>query len=301
MDKEISEVTSLVMIICVELVMIGKFVSLIWRVFFDEKLSIILTKLEKIHEKLIRLNMVGAMKINMNWFFIFTITAQVIENIVFSLLWFEMSKTKIRTIDMVSATVMNVVQCGSFFEYILLILYIQRMLYTINENILERKSCLSSFRDMHLEVLECLNHVNRSIYGLPVVVVFILGFVAEIINTIYSHMLFPRDYVINDFYYFLCVTIRLLIKIVNVLMLYRIGHFMEQEVIRTSFVLQQRSLIERNPRVKRQIKFFILRRLHEYYRFELYGICQINLRQLLILVNKTFAYLIIQILFKLNK
>jgi hypothetical protein len=99
------------------------------------------------------------------------------------------------------------------------------MVYTINENFLERKSCLSTFRDMHLEVLECLNHVNRSIYGLPVVVVFISGNIGEIIKTIYSHLLFPRDYIIDDLYYFIFIIIGLLIRIANVLMLYGIGHF----------------------------------------------------------------------------
>jgi len=60
-----SEVTSLIIISCYEL-MIGKFISIIWRVFFDKKLSIILFKLKKNHEKLIRLNMAGPIKIKMN-------------------------------------------------------------------------------------------------------------------------------------------------------------------------------------------------------------------------------------------
>jgi hypothetical protein len=65
-DKEMSEVTSLIIISCYGLMMIGKFISIIWRVFFDKKLSIILFKLKKNHEKLIRLNMAGPMKIKMN-------------------------------------------------------------------------------------------------------------------------------------------------------------------------------------------------------------------------------------------
>jgi len=81
--------------------MIGKFLSFIWRLFFDEKLSVILTKLEKVHEKLIHSNMVGAMKIKMNWFFIITITVKVIANIITPLLWNKINNRKIRIIDTV--------------------------------------------------------------------------------------------------------------------------------------------------------------------------------------------------------
>ncbi|CAI6350455.1 unnamed protein product [Macrosiphum euphorbiae] len=80
-----------------------------------------------------------------------------------------------------------------------------------------------------------------------------------------------------------------------------IGHTTEKEINRMSLVLHQRSVIERNPRIKRQIKFFLLRRLHEHFHFQLYGMCPINVRQLLILTNSAIGYLVVQILFKLNK
>ncbi|XP_027845127.2 uncharacterized protein LOC114125603 [Aphis gossypii] len=189
----------------------------------------------------------------------------------------------------------------AFFEYILLILYILQMQYMINDNILERKSCLSTLKDMYLEIIECLNHVNRSIYGMPVIVGFIAGTIGEIITLLYSNLLFPEDS-INDIYHIVLASIGLLVKIANLIVLYGIGRVTEQEINRISLVLYQLYVIERNPRIKRQIKFFILQRLHEHYRFEVHGICRITLKQLLILSNKVLcAYLFIQIQFKLNK
>jgi len=101
----------------------------------------------------------------------------------------------------------------------------------INENIPERNTCLSTFRDMYLEVLECLNHINRSIYGLPVIVAFIFGNICDIIKWTYNHLLFPRTY-INDQYYFLLASIELLLKIANVIILYGVGHVTEKEVFK---------------------------------------------------------------------
>ncbi|XP_022169708.1 uncharacterized protein LOC111033322 isoform X2 [Myzus persicae] len=116
---------------------------------------------------------------------------------------------------------------------------------------------------MYLEVIECLHQVKSSICGLPGVV-FTVKIVSGIIYDMYSFVLFPR-------------------------------------INRMSDALHQRSVIERNPRIKRQIKFFLLRRLHEHYHFKLYGMCHINLRQLHSLSSKAIGYLVVQILLKLNK
>ncbi|XP_022164773.1 uncharacterized protein LOC111029863, partial [Myzus persicae] len=138
----------------------------------------------------------------------------------------------------------------AFNEYVLLILYIKWMVYVINEQILERRSCLSTFRDMYLEVIECLHQVNRSIFGLPAIVDFIAGNVAGIIIKIYGFILFRRDF-INDPYLVFSI-IDILTKTVNILILYTIGDITEKEINRMSDVLHRRSVIERNPRIKRQ-------------------------------------------------
>ncbi|CAI6343349.1 unnamed protein product [Macrosiphum euphorbiae] len=150
---------------------------------------------------------------------------------------------------------------------------------------------------MYLKIVECLNDVNKSIHGLTAIVVFIVANVAEIIDLIYCQVLFPREYK-TLLVYPLASSLACAAK---VLILYMIGHSTEKEINRMSLVLHQRSVIEKNPRIKRQIKFFLLRRLHEHFHFQLYGMCHINLRQLLILTNSAIGYLVIQILFKLNK
>ncbi|XP_060847158.1 uncharacterized protein LOC132926778 [Rhopalosiphum padi] len=255
-DSEMMEITSIIMLGCYELTLIGKCISIICRIFFDKQLFMILTKLEKIHYKLVQLKMV-------QWL------------------------------------IVNVCECVSFCEYVLLILSIKWLVNKINDQILERYSTISTLRDLYLEVIECLDDINGSIYGLSGMVGLIGANMVQIIGILYRNIIFMENYINDDFFAYAFIILSS--KIFNVTLLYVIGHITEIEINRMSLVLHQRSTIERNPRIKRQIKFFMLRRLHEHYRFELYGICQINLRQLLILSNKVCAYLIIQILFKLNK
>jgi len=96
------EVTSLIIISCFELTIIGKFISIIWRVFFDNQLSTILSKLETIYEKLIRLSLVGPMKIKMNWFFIIGITVNILANVIIPIFWMTITKpVNAKVIDMV--------------------------------------------------------------------------------------------------------------------------------------------------------------------------------------------------------
>jgi hypothetical protein len=102
----------------------------------------------------------------------------------------------------------------------------------VNENILERKSCLSTFRDMYLEAVECLNIVNKSIYGLPGILAYITGNICDIIKMIYNHMLFPRNYNSHDGYYFAFAIIGFLLKMANVIILYGVGNITEKEVFK---------------------------------------------------------------------
>jgi len=81
---------------------------------------------------------------------------------------------------------------------------------------------------MYWEVIECLHQVNRSIYGVPAIVGFIGANVAEIILIIYGHLLFPRDYI--DDPHLVISFIALLMRKVNVIVLYTIGDSTEKEV-----------------------------------------------------------------------
>lgn len=66
-DLEVLNIKSVVLIICIELIYIGQVISHVWHIFIDNQLSVVLSKLETIHEILIQLNMVRPMKIKMNW------------------------------------------------------------------------------------------------------------------------------------------------------------------------------------------------------------------------------------------
>lgn len=83
-DPDMFDVTLLVMISCYELMLIGPVFSNVWRLLFDNKLSVVLTKLEGIHDKLIHLNVVKLMKIKFNWLSIFRVR---VHFIAFNMFW----------------------------------------------------------------------------------------------------------------------------------------------------------------------------------------------------------------------
>jgi len=125
--------------------------------------------------------------------------------------------------------VTNICECVAFYEYILLIFYIQWMVYIINEQILLRYSTISTSRDMYLEVVECLNDINRSIYGLPAIMGFISANVGDTIFILYSRIIFaPTAQALKDV--FVLNTITLSTKLFNVILLYAISSATEKEV-----------------------------------------------------------------------
>jgi len=82
---------------------------------------------------------------------------------------------------------------------------------------------------MYLEVIECLNVINRSIYGLPAIVAFIVANIDQIIHTFFRRILFPRKYLaVNN--YSVSNYLSILSAIVIVILLYGIGDSAEKEV-----------------------------------------------------------------------
>jgi len=80
---------------------------------------------------------------------------------------------------------------------------------------------------MYLEVIKCLNDVNRSIYGFPGILGFISANVGDTISVLYNRIIFTnqtlRDILVYDI-------IVLSMKLFNVILLYAIGHATEKEV-----------------------------------------------------------------------
>jgi len=87
-----------------------------------------------------------------------------------------------------------------------------------------------------MEILECLSHVNRSIYGIPAIVAFIAGNISDIILMIYSKLIFPED-LINDRYHIVLAVIELLLRITKLIVLYGIGQLTEQEVFKYNIII----------------------------------------------------------------
>jgi len=96
-----SELTSVILISCHELVFVGRCLPQVWRIIFDSQLSVILTKIEKIHEKLIRLNVVGPMKLKMNHSFKIGFIVNVTTIFLLPIVWTTVHSKHIRIIEMV--------------------------------------------------------------------------------------------------------------------------------------------------------------------------------------------------------
>ncbi|KAE9537371.1 hypothetical protein AGLY_006394 [Aphis glycines] len=259
---EVFDITLVVLIICIELI------------YIEQVLFVVLSKLKTIHGALIELNVVRPMKIKMNWLCTIGI-------------FLNFTGFNIHLLILYNKTCILRKQLLLIKSCICLV----RWYHVINEHILERRLYKSILRDIHLDVIECLK--DGSIYGISAIVGFVASNISQIILTNYNQKIFSRN--INTEVELVDVTISILTILMNIMVLYGMSHATEKEINRMSLVFYQRSVIEKIPRIKLQIKFIILRRLHEHYHFGLYGICHINPKQLLILSNKAFAYLVIQI------
>jgi len=86
-DPLMFDITSIIIIYCFEIIYTSKVLSNAWRLFYDTRLSVILTKLEATHEKLINLNLVRTMKININFLFITGIVLHLIASNILLVKW----------------------------------------------------------------------------------------------------------------------------------------------------------------------------------------------------------------------
>lgn len=81
---------------------------------------------------------------------------------------------------------------------------------------------------MYTDVVECLNNVNRSIYGLSGIVGIIGTNAVEILYTLYRGLFFPTENMADI--YTISFLIELSSKIINIILLFKIGHITEKEV-----------------------------------------------------------------------
>jgi len=92
------DVTSIILMCCFEIIHSGKVIFNVWRLFFDEQLSVILTKLEATHEKMIHLNLVPNMQIKINFLFITGIIVHFITSNIFLIKWMKNNKLLINSV-----------------------------------------------------------------------------------------------------------------------------------------------------------------------------------------------------------
>lgn len=104
------------------------------------------------------------------------------------------------------------------------------MVYIINEQIAKNISTVSTFRDLYLEVLECLNNINRSIFGLPAIVSYIAANVGVIFVQLFYKVIFIENYDTTNVTLVTIDNLTIIIRMINIILVYGIGHAMEKEV-----------------------------------------------------------------------
>jgi len=104
------------------------------------------------------------------------------------------------------------------------------MVYIINEQIPKNISTISTFRDLYLEVIECLNDINISIYGLPAIVSYIGANVGVIFVELFYKFIFSENYGVRDVGHVTIDIVTITVRTINIILLYGIGHATEKEV-----------------------------------------------------------------------
>lgn len=162
-----------------------------------------------------------------------------------------------------------------YYEYLWLLLCIQKTMFKINEELLKKnRNSVSDFGKLYTNILECIRDLNNSIYGIPVLISFIGGYIADAVIVTYYHILFNGLFM----KYKKSPTIAILnvsLKLINICLLFGVCSCTTKQVIilyfyfikpkinnlivcvlqinRISLVLQERSLIETDPKVHRQV------------------------------------------------
>jgi len=100
-----------------------------------------------------------------------------------------------------------------YYEYMWCLLVVCRIFRGINEGVRKGKTPVGVFGIMHADVLECVLKMNGTIFGTPVVVTFISGYIADVVIVTYYHVLFQgifMKYKKNTYVSALSVVLKLL-------------------------------------------------------------------------------------------
>jgi len=104
------------------------------------------------------------------------------------------------------------------------------MVYIINEQIPKNISTISTFRDLYLEVIECLNDINTSIYGLLAIVSYFAANVGTIFVLFFYKVIFAGNYDARNVGLVTTEIVTITIRTISIILVYGIGHATEKQV-----------------------------------------------------------------------
>ncbi|XP_025425490.1 uncharacterized protein LOC112694281 [Sipha flava] len=172
-----------------------------------------------------------------------------------------------------------------FYEYIALVTCVRIMVRKINDELSKGSVSIGELGTLHTVVLDGLEHMNRFVLGLPMIVNIIANNMSSVIYLLYHYVIFKGLFIASEVNLFVPV-LDVALKLFDTVLLFWFCRAVEIEVNRTTLVLQQKLIMETDQKVRRKLAFFSLRRLHADFNFMLCGIYKINYRQLLSLLSK---------------
>lgn len=117
----------------------------------------------------------------------------------------------------------------AYYEYVLLIICVQYILHEINHNICKPNTSIKDLQDMYLNVMNCIEDMNMSIYGIPALINFVFGNISHIVFDIFYFVLFNRVFFLHLTYKYI-ILIHDFTRTIDIIMLYWICYTTEREV-----------------------------------------------------------------------
>lgn len=117
-----------------------------------------------------------------------------------------------------------------YYEYLLSLMCIRRTVRTVNDRIrMPGTPAVSEFGITRSAVVECARRMNRSVFGVPVLVNYVGGHLADIVIVAYYHVLF-RGVFINYKKNVVVAVAIVFMKLVDVCLLYAACSYTAKEV-----------------------------------------------------------------------
>lgn len=121
-------------------------------------------------------------------------------------------------------------QIVGYYEYLLSLLYVRWTVRAANDRIrMAGTPSVSEFGITRSAVVECARHMNRSVFGVPVLLNYVGGHLADIVIVAYYHVLF-RGVFINYKKNVVVAVAIVFMKLADVSLLYAVCSYTTKEV-----------------------------------------------------------------------